>query len=108
MIKNATIRGVSLFVEDHGIMTSFIDLDFGDGSSQGFGGWCLGKPGKPDIALAEWVDGVMQSVGVTEWKDLSGKPCRIKKGEGFNAPIDEIGHFLKDEWFAPRTLWAKR
>ena len=107
MIKNATIKGVRLFVEDHGIMTSFIELDYG-GTCQGFGGWCLGKPGKPDMALAEWIYGIMQAVGVDSWEDLPGKSCRVEREDEFNSPVDRIGHFLKDEWFSPRELWKNR
>ena len=43
-IKNAIITGTYLGIEDHGILTFWLYLDYG-GSGQGFGGYQLDNRG---------------------------------------------------------------
>lgn len=94
---NAKITSTQLGVEDHGIMTAFLFLDYGD-RTQCFGGYCLGTPEKPDVSLAKFITRVIEVVGVCNWEDLPGKVIRVKQE---HTKVHQIGHFLKEEWYDP-------
>lgn len=88
-IKNAKIESTMLGIEDHGIMTFMLHLDYG-GISQGAGGY--GIEHTKGIAL---IRKVLEIVGVREWEDLKGKHVRVK---AHHTGVDEIGHFLENNW----------
>ena len=98
--QNAKIDGTHLGLEDHGIMTFFLYMDYG-GSGQGFGGYSLdGKSGtighgKSILAIRR----ILEVIGVTKWEDLKGKYCRVRRGERWNGTIKAIGHIVEDKWF---------
>ena len=98
-IKNAVIKSASLSTADHGLLSSFIHLDYG-GSGQGFGGFCLYSPSAhPNDAVniaGLWIWRTLEIAGVSDWADLPGRPVRVKGGHN---SIEAIGHILKDEWF---------
>ena len=102
-IKNAKIRSTTIGIEDHGIMTVNIELDYGD-VFQGFGGYGLDAYDKkskkriPHIALSHFITRVMEVVGVNKWEDLKGKIIRVKAE---STKCHAIGNVLKDEWFDP-------
>lgn len=98
-IKNAVITGVRLGFEDHGLLTAWLDLDYG-GSCQGFGGWSLGARG--ENYCGEFIKGCLTAVGEREWSDLVGKTIRVKC-----TTVHAIGHIIKDKWFDPGKLFAK-
>lgn len=87
--RNAVIRSTFLGREDHGIMTCFIDLDYG-GSSQGFGGYALER--------ATFLTKVLDTLEVTSWEKLPGTRLRVRQDAG---KVHAIGHFIKDAWFTP-------
>ena len=102
-IKNAKITGTMLGIEDHGIMTFMLHLDYG-GSGQGAGGYCLDTPIKLGDTFIKRVGTaagmslimeIMEIVGVEKWEDLQGKHIRAKSD--FTG-IEAIGHFLEDKW----------
>lgn len=76
----AKARSTFLGIEDHGIFTGIIDLDYG-GSGQGAGTLCLdyndrelGKrvesvPG----AVHRWVLGCLRAFGVDQWEKITGR-----------------------------------
>ena len=70
----ARITGTMLGFEDHGILSSYVYLEYATpgekigGSGQGFGGY--GLRGK---FASFWLDGVLKAVGVDEWEKLKGK-----------------------------------
>lgn len=111
--KNAKIEKTMLGIEDHGVMTCMLYLDY-NGSGQGFGGWCLDSPVKDDEGKLIKREGtrkglnfIMQILKVLEvenWEDLPGTYCRI---EGTDNKVYRIGHLLKDKWFDPATLGFK-
>jgi hypothetical protein len=98
-VKNAKIAGTSLSSADHGMLSSFIRLDYG-GSEQGFGGYCLYNQNfvsEPSFA-GHWIWRVMEVVGVDEWSDLKGNTVRAKIEKGM---VVAIGHIIEDRWFTP-------
>lgn len=107
MIKNAKITGTLLGVEDHGIVSCMLYLDYG-GTSQGFGGYALDTYEKgrnhpilgDRLGTAYGLDLIMcilKVVGVGSWEKLEGQHVRVKT-EGDFGVATAIGHFLKDEW----------
>lgn len=102
-ILNAVVRSATLGVEDHGILSSFVNVDRQDGGSQGFGGLGLYLP--PDFAhhkllshAGHFIFRVLQIAGAEDWKDLPGKTMRIMATWD---RIYAIGHIINDDWFMP-------
>ena len=111
-IKNAKIRSTMLGVEDHGIFTFVLNLDYG-GSGQGFGTFCLDEPLKKDgkflgrVGTAVGMDAIMKVldvIGVGSWEKLPGQ---VLRAESDMCQIYRIGHFMKDEWFDIKEHFKK-
>lgn len=98
--RNAVITGTSISSADHGCLTAWLYLDYGDGAGQGFGGAGLYAPGSKRKRGANfaghWLWRVLEVVGVDRWEDLSGCTCRVR---GDDDGVRAIGHIVKDEWF---------
>jgi len=101
--KNAIIESTMLGIEDHGIMSFYLYLNYG-GSGQGAGGYCLDTPIKENgtflrrVGTAEGLSlimEIMEVVGVQKWEDLPGKHIRVKANQG---KVYVIGNILKDKW----------
>lgn len=105
-IKNAVIKGTMLGIEDHGIMTCMLYLDFG-GSGQGFGGYALDSWDRTlnrRVGTAygtKFIMRVMEVVGVEKWEKLSGVYVRAKAD---HSKVYEIGNIIKNDWFNPSSL----
>lgn len=111
-IVNARIDSTMLGVEDHGIMTAMIGLDYG-GSHQSFGGYGMDEPikengefkGRRGTAYGcEFIRRVLEVVGVERWEDLKGRHVRVKRPKGLGGTIIAIGNIIKDQWFDPKEL----
>lgn len=83
-IANARIESTFLGVEDHGIFTFNLMLDYG-GSGQGFGSYGLdaweelaGRRVGTAYGL-EMIKAVLQVVGVEKWEDLEGQLVRARQ-----------------------------
>lgn len=104
-IQNAIITSARLTIEDHGLLSGWLMLDYG-GSGQGFGGHALYLPkdfknSKGNVNYAgHWIYRVLQIAGVERWEDLKGKTIRAEHG-GLGSTISRIGHIVKDDWFSP-------
>lgn len=96
-IENARIESATLGYEGHGLLTIGLTMDYGGGGCQTFGGYNL-STGK---YLSEWVKGILDLVGVDDWKKVEGKFIRVEIIDG---RISRIGHILKDEWFDPKEI----
>lgn len=103
---NAIITGASLSNADHGILSSFISLDYG-GSGQGFGGYALFSPdwegserrvGDRLNYAGHWIWRVLEIADVKDWKDLAGRTVRVRQE---HSKVHAIGHIIKDDWFYP-------
>jgi hypothetical protein len=108
--RNAVIDGTMLGVEDHGILTAFVYLDYGDGIHQGFGGYALDeydrerKRRKGTAFGAEFIRDLLDAVGVSQWEKLKGVNVRVRADHG---KVYAIGHIIKDQWFDPGELAAR-
>ncbi len=107
-IGNAVIGDVFFGLEDHGLLTCVISVDYG-GSGQGFGNYMLGNKDlkttlkQPNYAGA-FVVGVLRTLEKEDLGKLSGTPVRVKRENGL---ILGLGHFIKDKWFFPREMLAE-
>lgn len=99
-IHNAQIKSTSLGYEGHGIMTSWLTLEW-DGGGVGFGGYSLG--GKSGI---DYIEEIMKVVGVERWEDLKGKYVRVET-DGWGTPVVKIGNLIKDKWLNQKEFFSK-
>lgn len=100
--RNAIIKSTSMSNADHGLLSSFLHLDFGE-EGQGFGGWLLYAPGHSD-ATGLWIWRCIECAGVMDWKDLPGRTIRTR---GDRSGIEAIGHVIQDIWFYPRIEFER-
>ena len=70
----ARIKKASLFIEDPGILTSYLNLEYAEPErkigeqGQSFGGyWLCGE------YAFRWINGVMKCLGVEDWSKVAGK-----------------------------------
>jgi hypothetical protein len=103
-IKNALIESTRLGLEDRGIMTFNLGLDYG-GEGQGAGGYVLDTPIKDKKGkFIKRVGGahsmslimeILDVVGVANWEDLKGTHIRVKAS---HTEVHAIGNLLEDNW----------
>jgi len=107
MEGNARIRSTMLGVEDHGVFTFMLDLDFG-GSGQGAGGYVLDeykKELKRRVGCAEGMEliaRVLWVVGVEKWEALPGKYVRVRHDW---SKVHAIGNVIEDKWLDFEEFW---
>ena len=107
--KNAVIESTMLGVEDHGILSCWLNLKY-DGSGQGFGGYSLDGPKKDAAGKflgrfgtaygAEFIRLILATLKVERWEKLPGTPLRV---EADHSHVYAIGHYIDDRWFRPET-----
>jgi hypothetical protein len=97
-VINAKITGTMLGVEDHGIFTSFLYLEW-EGGGVGIGGYVLG--GESGI---KFIERTLEVVGVEKWEDLEGEYVRVET-EGLGRPVRGIGNIIKDDWLYPKEFF---
>lgn len=90
-IVNAKIRSAVIEIEDHGILTLWLHLDYG-GSGQGFGGYSIEKN------AGFWMRRIFDVLEVYRWSDVAGNNIRVKIEDGL---AKGIGNIIKDKWFYP-------
>lgn len=90
-IRNARIESTMLGIEDHGIPTCVLKLDYG-GLLQNFGGYDLRHYG------VTMITGILNAVGAPSWEDLIGEHVRVKCDQG---KVYAIGHIIEDKWYQP-------
>ncbi len=96
-IVNGKIHSTMLGIEDHGIMTFFINIDFDGGGGT-----------KGDSRSILCIRKILQTVDVMKWEDLEGKYVRIKKEKEYGGPIKAIGHIIEDKWFDIEEHWKTK
>lgn len=100
--KNAIIESASIMLEENGILSAYLTLNYG-GCCQGFGGYALYLPKSFTHYCLRTVAGhfiyrVMKIADVTKWSDLVGKTVRVQCT--FDK-VHAIGHIVKNDWFNP-------
>lgn len=114
VIKNAVIESASITNDDHGLLSSWLSLDYGDGGHQGFGGYVLYLPKDfkhHDIMshAGHWIWRIMEVAGVSKWSDLKGKTIRVQlDSDGLGGKIEAIGHIVKDNFFNPSIEFSSK
>lgn len=107
-IENGIIRSTMLGYEGHGILTALIDIR-GDGWGCGFGlyefdSYCKASDSrKGSPYCAEFIAGVLKTVGVDKWEQLKGKHVRVET-QGWGGRILRIGNIIDNKWFDPQEL----
>lgn len=93
-IKNGIIDDTFLGIEEYGIFTFYLHLDYGT-STQNLGGWVLateyGECGK-NLQL---IRRILNIVGVDRWEKLLGKYVRVKADLDM---VHAIGNILNEDW----------
>lgn len=104
-IRNARITSVSISNGDHGVLSAWVNLDYGD-SGQCFGGYCLYNKNFPNADMCGFfIDSILKVVGAPNWEDLKGQTVRVKAE---HKKVHAIGNILKDAWFDPSEEFTKR
>jgi hypothetical protein len=93
--RNAIIKKTFLGIEDHGIFTATLTLNYG-GTEQGFGMHDLTY----EAYGIKYLRSILKAVGVESWEDLVGTPIRAKCEF---TKVHAIGHLIEDKWFEPEA-----
>lgn len=99
-INNAKITSTSLGIESHGIMTSYLTLEW-EGGGVNFGGYVLGGQGGID-----YIEELLNVVGVDNWEKLKGQYVRVETG-GWGTKASRIGNLLKDKWLSNEEFFEE-
>jgi hypothetical protein len=97
--RNAVITDAIIEIEDHGLLSVYVVLDYGS-SAQVFGrGVYAPKSGMNGKNYAgHFIYRVLEVAGVCKWEQLKGKTVRVT---GDSRRIEAIGHIIADVWFNP-------
>ncbi len=112
-IRNAIIKGARINDAERGLLTAWLDLDYG-GTCQGFGGFTLYLPKNYShhsimSPAGHFIWRCMEIADVSSWDKIVGKTIRVKLDKpGFGGSIIAIGHIVKDDWFNPSADFEKR
>jgi len=95
--RNAKIKSTFLGVEDHGILTAYLNLDY-DEMGQSFGGYCFGAISHPvgNAFGMEFIRQLLRTLEVDTWEQIPGEHCRVKQDDN---KVYSIGHITKNKWF---------
>ncbi len=88
--RNALIKHADIAIEGHGIWTSFLQMEWGAATTQGYGGFDLRGE-----AMFQWVSEVCRIAGVDNWGKVAGNHVRIRHT---HARIEAIGHLTEERW----------
>lgn len=93
-IINARIVSTFLGLEDHGIPTCSVGMDYGS-AGQSFGGYDLRHYGSGMLT------GILEAVGAPSWEELVGMNCRVYASHD---KVHAIGHIVEDRWYSPKGV----
>lgn len=102
-IWNAEIKNVSLSMEDHACLVSYLSLD-GHGPCCCYGCYVLGKGyvgAKTFKGYASGIEAIMRimdTVGCSTYESMKGKYVRVAS-KGWGSTVKIIGNIIEDKWF---------
>lgn len=118
----AKITSTFLGIEDHGILTAYLYVDYEGGSSQGIGGYALDEPQRDadDKFLGrfgtaegmQWVAAVIRVTGAKSWEDVHGRMIYVirdgdNKWNGKPIGIQALGFGGESEPFMFGSIWPQ-
>jgi len=109
-IENAKITSTMLGIEDHGVLTFFLYLDFG-GTGQGFGGYCLDQydpvsdKRRSSPKSMDLISLIIKTVGVESWENLPGKYIKVKHDRN---KVYGICGIVSNEWMMIEDFFSKK
>lgn len=112
----AKIKSTFLGIEDHGIYTFVLHLDYG-GSGQGYGTISLGSASHPDTTglTFQFLRRILCACGVDSWEKLPGRTVYAVKERGWSGMVRGLaplpteqgkGFVFTDDGFADWTVAA--
>lgn len=104
-IENAKITNAFLGYEDHGILTVYLTIE-GNSFATAWGGMTLGNSKGSTPLFGKYISEILETVGVSEWKDLVGKYVRVEEN-GIAAPVTKIGNVIEDKWLDNSTFFKE-
>lgn len=104
-IVNATIVSADIVIEMGFILSSRISVDYGDGTTQGFGGITLylgpeatkHEESKKKNSAGIYIFSLMEIAGVEQFSNILDKNIRVVRDRKTGI-IREIGHITKPIW----------
>lgn len=99
---NAKITSTFLGIEDHGIFTFMLYLDYGH-SSQAAGTLCLGGTSGCHARTGDILRAILEVVGVDSWEKLPGKSIVALKDEGWSGLVRGLRSFIGDR----QVVWSE-
>ena len=105
-MRETEVCSTHLGLEDHGIFTFNLDLDFG-GYHQGVGGYALeeGPQHNGWVGTTPLLRRILEIAEVDRWEKLPGKIIRVRRRDTF---VLAIGHFMKDDWLDLKAGFSLR
>ena len=94
------ITKVSIEIEDHGILTFWLNFDFG-GSGQGFGGYAI----ENDLGTKA-IRKIMETVGVDAWEKIPGHEMYVHRENGIIRAI-EAPKYNGGKYFNIKTFYEE-
>jgi hypothetical protein len=118
---NARVKSTSFGIEDHGVLSFMIHLEW-RGGGQGLGGYALDY----HVGYTKDADGdndqeiragfgpgliamrrIMEVVGVEKWEQLPGTLVRVQTAGWGSSRPPIIGHIINELWFDLKTFMAE-
>jgi len=100
--ENAVIQRAELIIDDHGILTVWVNLKYRN-YNQHFGGYGLYLPKSfthhsLESPAGHFIFRLLDVAGVRSFSELEGKAIRVTRT---GSRITGIGHIVDDNWFFP-------
>jgi hypothetical protein len=99
-IENAIIKSAELIVDEYGVLSAKLYLDYASGGGLFFGHSLYMHDRGPRFSYSAglFIHRVMEIAGVDIWSNLPGSAVRVKSSWH---QVSEIGHLIADLWFNP-------